>query len=210
MKTPRAGFGAFVLVMLACAVSGCQRHHEQVTTVSKPPEPPPSSSPGPASPNAAILDEVNRLGAWFRAKKVRPIRARKLEQDETVQSLEGPVQAKAGDYLCRGEAGEPWPQSAKSLHERYLETDEIDAEGWRRFTPRPDAEGVLAAKIDHPFKVQATWGPLAGKAGDYLIKRYVDRDVPAPVDVWIVDATLFLATYAAVDDDSETTKKSPE
>ena len=161
---------------------------------------PPPKPPSSASPNAAILDEANRAGTWFHARKVRPIRARKLDQDETIQTLEGPVEAKAGAYLCRGEAGEPWPQSATSLHERYLETDDVDAEGWRIFTPRPDAEGVLAAKIDHPFTVQATWGPLKGKAGDYVVKKFADRDLPDPADVWIVDASLFQATYAAVAD----------
>ena len=129
--------------------------------------------------------------------------ARKLEQDETVETLEGPVEAKAGAYLCRGEVGEPWPQSAKSLHERYLETDDVDTEGWRIFTPRPDAEGVLAARIDHPFTVQATWGRLSGKSGDYLLKKSADRDVADPEDVWIVDSTLFQATYAAVDEPAE-------
>jgi hypothetical protein len=165
-----------------------------------------STTPDPlseSSPNAAILAEVNRAGTWFHAKKVRPIRARKLDHDEIVQTLEGPIEAKAGDYLCRGEAGEPWPQSAKSLRERFEETDEIDADGWRKFAPRPDAEGVLAARIDHPFTVEATWGPLSGKAGDYLIKKFSDCDVPDPEDVWIVDAALFQATYAAANSDDK-------
>jgi hypothetical protein len=165
-----------------------------------PPAPQPQSS---ASPNAAILEEVNRAGGWFHAKKVRPIAARKLEHDETIQTLEGPVEAKAGAYLCRGEAREPWPQSAKSLHERYLETDNVDAEGWQIFVPRPDAERILAAKVDHSFTVQATWGPLAGKKGDYVLKKFVDRDVPDPIDVWIVDATMFQATYVAIGDATE-------
>jgi hypothetical protein len=166
-------------------------------------KPPSSSDSNAPESNAAILEEVNRAGTWFHAKKVRPIRARKLEHDETIETLEGPVEAKAGDYLCRGEAGEPWPQSPKSLHERYLETDDVDADGWRQFTPRPDAEGVLAAKIGHPFKVKATWGPLTGKAGDYLVKKFADRDKPDPEDVWLVDAKLFEATYAAVEDSRE-------
>lgn len=40
--------------------------------------------------------------------------------------------------------------------------------------------------------------PDAGKAGDYLVKNYTDRDVAYPPDVWIVDQTLFKATYQTV------------
>jgi hypothetical protein len=190
--------GLFAVLLAACMTSGCSGRLQPAPDKSLAQQPPKSGSP-----NAAIVDEVNRAGSWFHARKVRPIRARKLEQDQTVETLEGPVQAKAGAYLCRGEAGEPWPQSAESLHERYLETDDVDAEGWREFTPRLDAEGILAARIDHPFTVQATWGPLKGKSGDYLLKKFADRDVSDPEDVWIVDATLFQATYAAVDEPAE-------
>lgn len=199
MKIAIVRFVALVILLSACRICGCSRKPDPTPSMahgSMVPLPQPLAS---KSPNATILDEANRKRTWFHAKKVRPIRARKLVKDETVQTLEGPVEAKAGDFLCRGEAGEPWPQSAKSLHERYVETGEIDAEGWRQFTPRPDAEGVIAAKIDHPFTVMATWGQLSGKAGDYLIKKFADRDAPDPVDVWIVDAKLFQATYAPVD-----------
>jgi hypothetical protein len=195
MNTAKSRPDILVVVLSVCAMASCSRGPEQAATVSTT-----AGTQSASSPNAAILDEVRRAGAWIHAKKMRPIRARKLEHDETIQTLEGPIEAKAGSYLCRGEAGEPWPQSDKSLHERYLETDEIDDQGWRKFTPRPDAEGVLAAKIDHPFTVQATWGLLTGKAGDYLLKKFADRDVTNPSDVWIVDAKLFQATYAPVDD----------
>lgn len=178
---------ALLVVYLLCGCFSASDTGSKMSTIDKPRL--------SVSPNAAILDEVNRAGTWFHAKKVRSIRARKLEYDETVQTLEGPVEAKSGAYLCRGEAGEPWPQSAKSLHERYVETNEVDSEGWRLFTPRPDTEGVLAARIDHPFSVEATWGTLQGKAGDYVVKQFADRDVPNPKDVWIVDSTLFEATY---------------
>jgi hypothetical protein len=113
--------------------------------------------------------------------------------------MEGPVTAEAGDYLCRGEKGEVWPQKTDRLLARYTATGEVDAEGWRKFQPKPDARGVWAARIDHPFHVQAPWGKLTGKAGDYVVKHFEDGDVPYPEDVWIVDQTLFAATYARVD-----------
>lgn len=149
-------------------------------------------------PNQQILDEAGKVGAWFHAKKTRPIWARQLEQDQTVMTLEGEETVPAGSILCRGEAGDLWPQTPEQLAKRYKPTDEVDVDGWRKHLPHPDALGVMAAQVDRPFEVNASWGKLTGKSGDYLVKNYQDRDVPDPDDVWIVDQTLFHATYERV------------
>ena len=149
-------------------------------------------------PNARLLEEINQSQAWFHAKKTRPIWARKLEQDGTVETLEGKETARAGDYLCRGEAGDVWPQSAQSLEAKYVPTDTVDDRGWTKYEPRPDAEGVLAAQVGHPFAVEAKWGKLAGKTGDYVVKNFRDKDTAYPQDVWVVDQRLFRATYEPV------------
>ncbi len=60
---------------------------------------------------------------------------------------------------------------------------------------------VLAVSLGRPFEVQATWGKLQGKAGDYLVKDFEDRDTLYPSDVWIVDQKLFAATYEPVGKD---------
>lgn len=151
-----------------------------------------------ASPNQSLLDELDSARAWVHAKKTRPIWARLIESDRTVESLEGRVSAKAGDYLCRGEAGELWPQSAKTLAARYAPTDAVSADGWRKYRPHPDAEGVMAAQVQHAFAVVATWGKLSGKPGDYVLKNFRDRLVAYPEDVWVVDQALFRATYEVV------------
>lgn len=158
---------------------------------------PSSQAPAPTdSPNRELLDEINVAGTWVHVRKTKAIQARRLERDETVTTLEGPVQAKAGDFLCRGEAGELWPQSAESLEKRYIATGDVTSDGWRVYAPQPDAEGALAAPVTHAFSVVATWGKLHGKAGDYVLKQFSDRGEPYPLDVWIVDQALFRATYA--------------
>ena len=148
--------------------------------------------------NTAILKEVEQAGLWFRAKKTRPIWVRRLEREETVVTLEGPEQVPAGNYLCRGEAGDLWPQSAAKLTAKYTLTDERDLQGWRKCIPLHDAAGVLAAQVPHPFTIEAEWGRLSGKSGDFLVKNYTDYDSPDPDDVWIVDQYLFGATYERV------------
>lgn len=150
------------------------------------------------SSNERLLKEVNAAGWWFHAKKTRPIWVRRLEKEETVQTLEGAEQVPAGTYLCRGEAGDVWPQSEERLTAKYDMTDEIGEQGWRLCDPKTDAAGVMAAQLPHPFQVQAKWGLLAGKVGDYVVKNYEDRDNDNPADVWIVDETLFEATYERV------------
>ncbi|MGE3316135.1 MAG: PGDYG domain-containing protein [Planctomycetaceae bacterium] len=146
--------------------------------------------------NKALLDEVNSAGLWFRARKTKPLWAKRLDRDDVVTTLEGTERVSAGDYLCRGPAGEIWPQKGARLEKTYRATNELNAEGWRRFEPRPDAEGALAAQMSHPFTVQAAWGELTGKPGDYLVKDYSDHAVAYPADVWIVDRVIFEATYS--------------
>ena len=150
------------------------------------------------SPNKPLLDEANAAGKWFHAKKTRPIWARRLETAQTVKTLEGEEQVEAGHYLCKGEAGDIWPQTEKDLNKRYTATDDVTADGWRKYQPHPDAQGVMATPIDHPFEVHATWGKLTGKPGDFLVKNFSDRETAYPTDVWIVDQTLFQQTYESV------------
>ena len=159
-----------------------------------------SKQPEPSMPtnNNALLQEVNSARLWFHAKKSRPIWVRLLEKEETVQTLEGAERVPAGTYLCRGEAGDLWPQSEKRLTAKYNSTDEVDGEGWHKYEPKPDAAGVMAAQVPHEFQVQATWGVLSGKSGDFLVKNHEDRDNDNPADVWIVDQALFEATYERV------------
>jgi hypothetical protein len=148
--------------------------------------------------NGPLLDEVAAAGLWFQARKTRPIWARRLDAPQRVRTLEGDEDVPAGTFLCRGEAGDIWPQSAERLSTKYCATDEVAADGWTKYVPNPDAQGVWAARVDRPFEVQASWGKLSGKPGDYLVKDFEYGGVPYPADVWIVDAKLFNATYEAV------------
>jgi hypothetical protein len=148
--------------------------------------------------NRSILDEINRAGAWFCAKKTRPIWAKRAEGDHAVETREGVEQVRRGEYLCRGEGGEIWPQAADRVEAQYITSEEVDSDGWRKYAPNANAKGVLAAQVDHPFAVHTARGVLSGKAGDYIVKNAADRDTAYPDDVWIVDQALFRATYRPV------------
>lgn len=149
------------------------------------------SSPSLVNPNGQLLPEI--AGRLLEARKNKPLWAKRLDSPREVSTLEGMLQANAGDYLCRGLAGEQWPQKEKKLLEKYSATGEIDADGWERFDPKPDSQSVEATAIEHPFRVTAQWGELSGKAGDYLVRSRTD-----PTDIWLVDKTIFEASYEFV------------
>lgn len=92
----------------------------------------------PKKANAVIVKEVNDAGPWFHAKKTRPIWVRKLEQEETVKTLEGEERVPAGNYLCRGETGDIWPQTEERLTSKYIVTDEVGDKKWRKCLPKPE------------------------------------------------------------------------
>jgi hypothetical protein len=148
--------------------------------------------------NRSLLDKARRAGAWIHARKSRPIRAKRLNHAQTVTTLEGEVTVTAGHYLCRGDAGDLWPQTELDLNKRYTAMDEVDAEGWRVFLAVPASEGVMAAQIHHPFEIHAKWGKLSCKVGDYVLINWQDREQRSPNDVWIVDEQLFRQTYEVV------------
>lgn len=150
--------------------------------------------------NREILDEVNEAAAWFYARKVRPIWAKPVDRAEPVETLEGVTLPAAGSFLCRGESGDVWPQSAQELAGKYTPTDDFRGDGWRKYVPRPDADGVFAAQIGHPFCLVTAWGKMSGKSDDFIVKNYKDRDLRYPEEVWIVDQLLFLATYDRADE----------
>jgi hypothetical protein len=179
---------SLIVMVISCVVAftaGCDTAPSTAPVVTS----------SPASPNAALLDEMNASPAWFHAKKTRPIWTKELEADQQIKTLEGLETVKAGHFLCRGEAGDIWPQSKEQLEKRYTATDETTPDGWTKYNPRPDAEGVMAVQVDHAFEVQTSWGQLTGKPGDYLAKNFQDRDTKYPIDVWIVDQKLFAETY---------------
>jgi hypothetical protein len=149
------------------------------------------------SPNAALLVEANQSKAWFHAMKVKPLWALKVSEARTIKTIEGNEEVSAGDFICKGEDGDVWPQSAESLLKKYLASEEVNEDGWRKYTPKPDADGVMAVRIDHRFEVTTSWGNLTGKPGDFLLKNFADKDTDFPEDVWIVDQNIFDSTYRA-------------
>jgi hypothetical protein len=148
--------------------------------------------------NAPILNAENQIVPSASRllkpmRKTKPIWAKKIDRDTSIESLEGSVAASQGDWLCRGIQGEFWPQRNANILAKYVPSEDFDDLGFQRLDPRPNMPVVLAAQIDYAFRVKSNWGMLHGKSGDYLVCSSVDNQ-----DVWIVDKDIFELSYEAV------------
>jgi len=159
--------------------------------------------------NRSLLDDVNQAHLWFRARKVEPIWVKPLPHDGLVETIEGSETPLEGDVLCRGKAGDTWPQRLERLLEKYRPTDREDAEGWRMYEPRLERSGVVAAQIAHAFSVETERGTLEGKAGDYLVKEDAESGNAYPERLWIVDRDLFEETYRPTESSAVTRPLAP-
>ena len=152
-------------------------------------------NPGPfygdsvlVNPNKILNQTISERFVKFR--KTKPIWARQLTEETSVETIEGPIVAQAGDFLCRGIEGEYWPQKEDKLRSKYIPTGKVDPDGWQEFAPDPDAAPVYATPVLYPFQIQAQWGLLSGQACDYAVRAEND-----PSDVWIVKRQIFKASY---------------
>ncbi|KAL6068305.1 hypothetical protein QOT17_008334 [Balamuthia mandrillaris] len=155
--------------------------------------------PARSNPNKDLLDEVNarKANGWFHVRKVAPVWAYKLEEDTIVETLEGQERAKAGDMLCKGVAGELWPQKEERLLSKYKPTNTQNGK-WRKYVPDLASPGFFAIQVMHPFEVKTSYGTMHAKKGDYLIKNFDDQNTAYPSDVWVVAKGLFWKTYQKV------------
>ena len=58
-----------------------------------------------SEPNVATFNPTD----WHIYRKTRTIRAKLMTEDFQVETLEGTMQGRAGDFLCEGSRGERWP-----------------------------------------------------------------------------------------------------
>ena len=116
------------------------------------------------------------------AKKPIPLEFRYAEADETIETKEGPVGAKAGDAIMTGTEGEQWPIPAEKFAQTY--DDLGDGTASKKNIP------VFAKEMSEPFQVKVSWSDdlLQGEPGDYLVQY-------GPRDYGVVGREIFGKTY---------------
>jgi len=182
--------------------------------------------PSPAKPTASLthdqtLEWIERHSAWRPARKVKPIWARPLTDEEIGREFQTADHAvekgKPGALLCVGVAGEPWFQSAEKVLAKYApgkeETRKFSFDTkprvYRLYRPLPDSR-VLAAQVKgegiKEFSIRPGYDPtvtLRSPAGGYVVRNYTADPTTRPSDAWLVQRELFESTYEFVPEEKQ-------
>ena len=127
----------------------------------------------------------------FARKLVREIQVRFAEVLCTVKTNEGLVQARPGDAIITGIAGEHWRVSRSHFARRYQPVPPTVAGEAGRYVSLPNR--IMAVRMSEPFEVLLADGVsrLSGAAGDWLVD-YGDGSLG------IVSPAIFATTYEIV------------
>lgn len=92
--------------------------------MSKPPDQEGLESPvrAPYNPGDYFDTLIQERASLYR--KTALVRAVQMEHDFSVETLEGTMRAKTGDYLCKGQDGEYWPVKNEIFQKIYEEVIE--------------------------------------------------------------------------------------
>lgn len=106
-----------------------------------------------------------------------------IDNDQVIQTLEGPVNAPAGSAVLTGTKGERWPIP----FEKFAATYDFDKHGSVCFKKPVQVE---VKQMDTDFSVKVSWSEdlLYGKPGDYLVTY-------GPNDFGVVAKDVFEETY---------------
>ncbi len=132
-----------------------------------------------------LFESVN--DEWFKDgfqtyKKPAQERYEVAQQDGTIETLEGPVNYKAGFYILTGPKGEKYPIPPEKFKE--LKDDLGDG------ICQPKKIMKVAKLADHDGVVNTSWGEKLNytSGNDYIVKH-------GPGDYGVVKADIFKQTY---------------
>lgn len=134
-----------------------------------------------------VTDDWFKGGAFVAYKKPDKREPFEVAQDSgTIQTLEGPVKYKKGDYIMTGPKGEQYPIGPDTFNQ--LKTDNGDG------TASPKRIDKLVKMADHDGSVVLKYNgsTLAYSAGEDYIVRH------GPNDYGVVKKDIFAQTYERV------------
>ena len=133
-----------------------------------------------------LLEDINN--DWFAKgsqkvyKRANPVKFDIAKADGTIQTLEGPVNYKAGYVIITGPKGEQYPIPPEKFSKLY------DNHGNGHATPKKIIK--LAKLADHDGSVKTSWGEtLNYTAGNDYIVKHGDNDYG------VVKKDIFAQTY---------------
>jgi hypothetical protein len=130
----------------------------------------------------SISDDWFKTGSFKTFKKPAREPYEIAQQDGVLQTLEGPVNYKAGFYIMTGPKGEKYPITP----ERFNDLKDDNGDG----TASPKKIVKLAKVADHSGTVNTSWGePLNYTPGEDIIVKH------GPGDYGVVKKDIFAKTY---------------
>lgn len=134
---------------------------------------------------------TSTTNTWRLCKKITLTVARPLTRDDfnrsggIIQTPEGPVPFRVGDYLGRDDLGE-WPIKKATLESEEYQKVAYLSDGWATYQPCDIHE---AMQLERPCVVNG----LRGKHGDYKVRR--------GTRIWIVARAIFESGYRFLDEE---------
>jgi hypothetical protein len=129
-----------------------------------------------------IDDSWFREGSFQTYKRPNPERYEVAEKDGVIQTLEGPVNYKAGYYILTGPKSEQYPIPPEKFHE--LKDDAGNGICY------PKKIVKVAKLADHNGSVATSWGEVLNytAGNDYIVRH-------GPNDYGVVKKEIFEKTY---------------
>jgi hypothetical protein len=130
----------------------------------------------------AVTDDWFRTGSFETFKLPARERFTIADSDGTIETLEGPVRYKTGDYIMIGPKGEQYPIPPQ----KFRELKDLNDDG----TASPKKIIKVAKLADHDGIVNTSWAePLNYTRGnDYIVRH-------GPNDYGVVKRDIFKQTY---------------
>jgi hypothetical protein len=135
-----------------------------------------------------IVKESSIDDAWFNSgsfetfKKANPVSYEIAQDPGTIDTLEGPVNYKAGFYIITGPSGEKYPITPQRFNDLYNDN--------KNGTATPKKIIKLAKLADHDGIVKTSWGePLNYTTGNDFIVKHGSGDYGA------IKKDIFYQTY---------------
>jgi hypothetical protein len=168
-----------------------------------------------------ILD-TNRITDWKIATKVRPIKAKNINdiivdfsiiKKLLLDTLEGKEPLRKDAMICIGEGGDCWQQSLEKLNKKYDIKETDDNNGWSIYYPKPENEvecaeitlKIIESQFENNNNNQILNFCIIGNWGETIdgikniqkgeVNDYVCRNRNDNSDVWIVRKSFFENTY---------------
>lgn len=147
------------------------------------------------------LFNINTSDNWKVYLKIATVRAKKIEKDQIIKSLENKKQeGKKGDMHCKGITDEEWVVDSETFFSKY-QLQEENADGFNTYEPIPEKSKIYALKIigDNTKITTKRGGVLFAKDNDIHAKAYDPFLMPDDIhNDWVIDSDIFKASYKEI------------